>query len=97
MARKARAELAHAARRATMGELAIRTTRDGEGVRVSVQDVGTGVAPEAMARVFDAFYTTKPGGLGMGLSISRSIVEHHGGRLWAEANHGPGTTFHFSL
>ena len=56
-------------------ELAIGTARDGEGVQVSVRDLGTGVAPEAMSRMFDAFYTTKPGGLGMGLSISRSIVE----------------------
>ena len=78
-------------------ELAIGTARDGEGVQVSVRDLGTGVAPEAMSRMFDAFYTTKPGGLGMGLSISRSIVEAHGGRLWATANDGPGTTFHFTV
>ena len=78
-------------------ELAIVTARNGEGVLVSVRDLGTGLAPEAMGRMFDAFYTTKPSGLGMGLSISRSIVEDHGGRLWATANGGPGTTFHFTV
>jgi C4-dicarboxylate-specific signal transduction histidine kinase len=78
-------------------ELAIATARDGDQVRVSVRDSGTGVSPEVMARMFGAFYTTKPSGLGMGLSISRSIVEDHGGRLWAAANDGPGATFHFTV
>ena len=50
-----------------------------------------------MARIFEPFYTTKPGGMGMGLSISRSILQNHGGRLWATAKDGPGTIFHFSL
>jgi PAS domain S-box-containing protein len=78
-------------------ELMISTARDGEQVRVSVRDFGTGVPPEAMSRMFDAFYTTKPSGLGMGLSISRSIIEDHGGRLWATAGEGAGTTFHFAI
>jgi len=64
---------------------------------VSVQDAGTGISPEEKERLFEAFYTTKPQGMGMGLAISRSIIEAHGGRLWAEPNPGPGTTFHFSL
>ncbi len=64
---------------------------------VSVQDYGTGFAPEDMDCLFKAFYTTKPQGLGMGLSISRSIVEAHGGRLWAERNDGDGATFTFNL
>ena len=64
---------------------------------VSVQDAGTGVKPEQMDRLFEAFYTTKPQGLGMGLAISRSIIEAHGGRLWAETNQGSGATFLFSL
>ena len=78
-------------------ELAISTTRDGEQVRVSVRDFGTGVPPEVMSRMFNSFYTTKSSGLGIGLSISRSIVEDHGGRLWAAANDGPGTTFQFTI
>jgi len=64
---------------------------------VSVQDAGTGFNPEEVDRLFEAFYTTKPQGMGMGLAISRSIIEAHGGRLWAEPNHGPGATFLFSL
>jgi PAS domain S-box-containing protein len=64
---------------------------------VSVKDSGTGVKPGQMDRLFEAFYTTKPQGMGMGLAISRSIIEAHGGRLWAEPNQGPGTTFLFSL
>jgi len=64
---------------------------------ISVQDFGVGLKPEEMERLFEAFYTTKPEGMGMGLAISRSIVEEHGGRLWAEPNNGPGATFLFSL
>lgn len=78
-------------------ELAISTAGEDGEVRVSVRDSGIGITPEAMSRMFDTFYTTKPSGLGMGLSISRSIVEDHGGRLWAEANEGPGTTFRFTI
>jgi signal transduction histidine kinase len=75
------------------------TTQRGEGdeIRVAVRDSGIGLDPLNAERVFDAFRTTKPGGLGMGLSISRSIVESHGGRLWAASNDGPGATFQFTL
>jgi len=79
-------------------ELAI-TTRNTESnqVQVTVQDSGIGLDPDTMPKVFDRFYTTKPHGMGMGLSISRSILQAHGGRLWAAANDGPGTSFHFTL
>ena len=70
---------------------------EGGRVQVAVQDSGIGLDPPSGERIFDAFYTTEPGGLGMGLSISRSIVETHGGRLWATANDGPGATFQFTL
>ncbi len=70
---------------------------EGDQVRVNVRDSGIGLDPQSVERIFDAFYTTKQGGMGMGLSISRSIVQHHGGRLWAVANDGPGTTFHFTV
>jgi signal transduction histidine kinase len=75
------------------------TTRNVEPdqVQVTVEDAGTGLDPTAIDKIFDAFYTTKSGGMGMGLSISRSIVQAHGGRLWAEAKDGPGTLFHFAL
>jgi len=75
-----------------------RETQDGVSqALVSVQDSGSGFKPEEMDRLFEAFYTTKSQGMGMGLAISRSIIEAHGGRLWAEANQGPGATFLFSL
>ena len=69
---------------------------DGELV-VSVSDTGTGISPAHADRIFDAFYTTKSHGLGMGLAISRSIVESHGGRLWVTSNPGPGANFHLTL
>jgi signal transduction histidine kinase len=69
---------------------------DGELV-VSVSDTGTGIAPHHADRIFDAFYTTKPHGIGMGLAISRSIVESHGGRLWATGDPGRGANFHLTL
>ena len=79
-------------------ELVIRTQREAtDRVRVAVQDSGSGIDPQMADRIFEAFYTTKRSGMGMGLSISRSIVEQHGGRLWAAPNDGPGTTFHFTL
>jgi signal transduction histidine kinase len=67
------------------------------GARMSVQDSGMGLPPEQIERVFEAFYTTKPRGLGMGLAISRSIISAHGGRLWPESNPGRGATFCFFL
>jgi C4-dicarboxylate-specific signal transduction histidine kinase len=78
-------------------ELVISTQREAnDRVRVAVQDSGSGIDPQLVNRMFEAFYTTKRGGMGMGLSISRSIVEQHGGRLWAVPNDGPGATFHFT-
>jgi len=79
-------------------ELVIRTQKGDEcQVSVAVQDSGMGLESANMDRIFDAFYTTKREGMGMGLSISRSIVENHGGRLRAAANKGPGATFEFTL
>jgi PAS domain S-box-containing protein len=79
-------------------ELLIRTERDeGNQVRLSVKDSGIGFDPQAAGRLFEAFYTTKTDGMGMGLSISRSIIEAHQGRLWATANDGPGSTFSFAI
>jgi signal transduction histidine kinase len=66
-------------------------------VRLTVQDSGVGFEPTAADRLFEAFYTTKTGGMGIGLSVSRSIIESHRGRLWAAANDGPGSTFSFSI
>ena len=66
-------------------------------LKVSVTDAGPGLSAESVERVFDAFYTTKSNGLGMGLSISRSIIEAHGGRLWAENNLRRGATFSFTI
>lgn len=63
----------------------------------SVKDVGMGLEKEHLKKVFDAFWTTKPNGIGMGLPICRSIIEVHGGKIWAENNEGPGATFHFSI
>jgi signal transduction histidine kinase len=68
-----------------------------DGVRVAVRDTGPGLPPESRERLFEAFYTTKPGGLGMGLSICRSIVEAHGGWIWASRTAGPGTTVQLTL
>jgi C4-dicarboxylate-specific signal transduction histidine kinase len=79
-------------------QLLIRTERgEGDGVRVSMRDAGVGIDPESMNKLLDAFYTTKNEGMGIGLCVSRSIVERHHGRLWAEANDGPGATFSFSV
>jgi signal transduction histidine kinase len=79
-------------------ELLIRSHQhEGDQVLVTVRDAGVGLDPQQMARLFDAFFTTKPGGMGMGLAISRSIIEAHGGRLWAAPNDGHGATFQFIL
>jgi len=64
---------------------------------ISVTDTGIGLPPEKADKIFDAFFTTKSQGTGMGLALSRSIIESHGGRLWAEANSGRGATFRFTL
>jgi len=79
--------------------LVIRTETDegGDGVRVTVRDAGVGIEPQATDKIFDPFYTTKSGGMGIGLFVSRSIVDRHQGRLWAEPNDGPGATFSFSV
>jgi len=66
-------------------------------VLVAVQDVGVGVEPDELDRLFSAFYTTKPDGMGIGLSICRSIIDAHGGRVWASRNIGSGTTFQFTV
>ena len=70
---------------------------DTDQVLVAIQDSGSGIDPENIDRLFAAFFTTKPRGMGMGLSICRSIIDAHGGRLWASNNDGPGATFQFTL
>ena len=79
-------------------EIVIRTSRDDANrVGLSVQDSGVGFGPNGAQKVFDAFYTTKDDGMGIGLSVCRTIIENHRGRLWAVSNDGPGVTFAFSL
>mgnify|MGYP003544581029 CR=1 FL=1 len=80
------------------GVLTIRSEMKGPGeLLISVTDQGVGLPKDAPDTMFDAFVTTKPQGTGMGLAITRSIVDAHGGRLWASANTGPGATFFFTL
>jgi signal transduction histidine kinase len=79
-------------------DLSISTEKaEPDGVLVVVRDTGPGLSPASVEHVFDAFYTTKPGGMGMGLSISRSIIEAHGGRLWAASNVPRGAVFEFTV
>ena len=78
-------------------ELLISTEQDQAGVLVAVRDSGPGIDPVYLDRVFDAFYTTKSSGTGMGLSICRSIIHAHGGKLWAGANEPRGAAFQFTL
>jgi signal transduction histidine kinase len=82
----------------TVGELAIRSQQgDGSQLLISIGDTGVGLPREQVEQVFSAFYTTKDQGTGMGLPISRTIIESHGGRLWASPNPGRGATFQFTL
>jgi signal transduction histidine kinase len=79
-------------------ELTIRSQwADNRMLMISVSDTGVGLPPQHADRIFDAFFTTKSHGIGMGLRISRSIVESHGGRLWAADNSPRGASFHFTL
>ena len=79
-------------------EIAIETATDADDrVRLSIGDSGVGFEPEGGEKLFDAFYTTKPDGMGIGLSVSRTIIENHGGRLWLVSNDGPGVTVSFSI
>jgi signal transduction histidine kinase len=79
------------------GELTVRTQRQDGQLLFCVSDTGPGLPADNVDQIFSAFFTTKPQGSGMGLAISRSIVESHGGRLWATANDRRGATFHFTL
>src|SRR5246127_1662169 len=78
-------------------ELLVSTEQDHTGVLVAVRDSGPGIDATHLERVFEAFYTTKSSGVGMGLSICRSIIDAHGGRLWAEPNEPRGAVFQFTL
>jgi signal transduction histidine kinase len=79
------------------GELTVKSQLQDSQLLFSVSDTGPGLSDGNVDQMFSAFFTTKPQGSGMGLAISRSIVESHGGRLWATANDGRGATFHFTL
>jgi signal transduction histidine kinase len=80
------------------GNLTITSNRTEDGhLLISVSDTGVGIPTDKVDRIFDTFFTTKPQGTGMGLAISRSIVESHGGRLWATSNSGRGSSFRFTL
>ena len=79
-------------------QLTIQTSMAGNGaIEVAISDTGEGLSPENAEKIFESFFTSKPNGLGIGLSISRSIIEAHGGNLWAESNPDCGATFRFIL
>jgi signal transduction histidine kinase len=79
-------------------QLVIKTeSNDERNVQLTVQDTGIGFSPDSAARLFESFYTTKENGMGIGLSVSYSIIQAHRGRLWATANDGPGSSFAFSI
>jgi signal transduction histidine kinase len=78
-------------------ELAIKSETDDGQLLISISDTGVGLPPEQGDQIFRAFFTTKDNGTGMGLPISRSIIESHGGRLWGTSSSGRGATFHFTL
>jgi PAS domain S-box-containing protein len=78
-------------------QLVLRTEREDDRARLTVQDVGVGIEPSGVDKLFEPFYTTKSGGMGIGLSVSRSIIERHHGHLWATLNDGPGAAFSFSI
>jgi signal transduction histidine kinase len=69
----------------------------GDSIRLTVKDTGVGLDPQGLNKLFDAFYTTKSDGMGIGLAVSRSIIESHRGRIWAAPNDGPGAAFSFSI
>ena len=75
----------------------VRTMKENDHVQVTIRDNGPGLTPEDIRRVFQPFYTTKANGIGMGLKISRSLIEANGGQLWVDAQEGPGAAFHFTL
>jgi signal transduction histidine kinase len=82
----------------TGGELTIKSeATENEQLLISIKDTGVGLPTEQLDQIFSAFFTTKSQGTGMGLSICRTIIESHGGRLWASANAGTGATFRFTL
>ena len=82
---------------ASVRQLTVAASAEARNVMVTVRDTGTGVIPEIEAKLFQPFVTTKPDGMGIGLSVCRTIIEGHNGRLWMEPNPGGGSVFHFTL